>query len=76
MADNLLRVRFHPADSGVDRMNLDKLWLQAKAKRDSAAARHGNQSKVTRAYERDLAEITARIIRRDMRKTGNKRKAA
>ena len=57
-------------------MNLDKQWLQAKAKRDSAASRHGEHSKVTRAYERDLAEITARIIRRDMRKTGNKRKAA
>ena len=76
MADNLLRVRFHPADSGVDRMNLDKLWLQAKAKRDSSAARHGPNSKVTRAYERDLADITARRLRRDMRKTGNKRKAA
>lgn len=54
-------------------MNLDKMWLQTKAKRDSAAARHGPNSKVTRAYERDLADITARRLRRDMRQ---KRKAA
>jgi hypothetical protein len=54
-------------------MNLNKMWLQAKAKRDGAAARHGEQSKVTKARERDLAEITERILRRDMRQ---KRKAA
>jgi len=55
-------------------MNLDKQWMQVKAKRDSAASRHGPNSKVTRAYERDLADITARRLRRDMRQ--NKRKAA
>tara|TARA_R110000868_G_scaffold323570_2_gene584521 strand:+ start:5090 stop:5257 length:168 start_codon:yes stop_codon:yes gene_type:complete len=55
-------------------MNLDQQWLATKAKRDSAAKRHGESSKVTRAYERDLAEIVARILRRNMRK--DKRVAA
>jgi len=53
-------------------INLDELWQYFKAKRDEAAAIYGRGSNVTRSYERDLRDINARRLRRDMRK----RKAA
>ena len=49
-------------------MNLDNQWLIAKIKRDHAAKTAKPGSRVTKAREQDLLEITNRILRRNMRK--------
>ncbi len=51
---------------------LESDWLEAKRKYDRAVKDYGRGSRVAQARWQDMAEITARILRRDNRK----RKAA
>ena len=49
-------------------MTLDQLWHEAKRKYEAAVAQYGKGSRVAAERQRDLAAITARILRRNMRK--------
>lgn len=49
-------------------MTLDQLWLDAKRKYDAACKQYGTGSRVAQIRWQDMAAITARILRRNMRK--------
>jgi hypothetical protein len=47
---------------------LDRSWLDAKRKYDAAVAQYGKDSRAAKIRWQDMAAITARILRRNMRK--------
>ena len=49
-------------------MTLDQLWHEAKRKYDAAVAQYGKGSRVAQIRWQDMAAITARILRRNMRR--------
>lgn len=49
-------------------MNLDKQWFQAKAKYESAAAQFGPNSRLAKYLQKELTQITNRLLKRNMRK--------
>jgi hypothetical protein len=49
-------------------MNLNKQYHQAKAKYDSAVSQFGENSRLAKYLQRELVQITNRILKRDRRK--------